>query len=280
MRAIFKNKENERAITRKGYAVIRNLVQENVCDELKLFFEQSGMVDQRPFSISNWNNDETYRAAIYNKVASSVLPFVAPLLNNFKPVLAVYTAKRPGEKSDMLIHQDWSLVDEIKFRSVSVWVALCDMHPNNGNLQVAEYSHIYCGFPRGMNVPVPFENIRSKMHESFLTDLPLKKGDAVVFEHRLIHASPPNNSAEIRLAAVLALIPAEAELIHYYKHLDNNTQLELLVQNDDDLKQVNYFDAPNKPKHRRSLGMVPAEFRQLTLEDLETVISEQKNELV
>lgn len=275
MRKIFKNEEYEAAITKKGYVILHQLISENTCDELQFFFTQNVVVDNRAFTISNWNNNETYRKVIYDKVCELLLPASSQVLENYKPVLAVFTVKRPGAKSDMLLHQDWSLVEESKFRSVSIWVALCDMTSSNGNLQVAAYSHIYAPFPRGMNMSVPFENIRNKIHESYLTDIPLKKGDAVIFDHKLIHASPENSSEQLRLAAVLALIPDEAELIHYYKHEKNETELEVLKLSEEEFRIIDFFNPPYKPKHQLILKTVANEYRQITVEEIENTLYQQ-----
>jgi ectoine hydroxylase-related dioxygenase (phytanoyl-CoA dioxygenase family) len=268
MRAIFKNAGYEREISDKGYAVISGLLNASACDELTAFFAQHDVVDDRAFTISNWNNNTVYRNATFDKITETLLPLAENLLENYRPVLAVYTAKRPQANSDMLLHQDWSLVEETKFRSVSIWVALCDMDEANGNLQVAPYSHLYAGFPRGMNVPVPFEEIRQKMHERHLINVPLKKGDAVVFDHRLIHASPPNKTRQIRLAAVLALVPFEAPLVHYYKPLDSQDELELLTMDASEFRTIDFFDVGKKPKHTGSLGKITAAFNQLKEEDI------------
>jgi ectoine hydroxylase-related dioxygenase (phytanoyl-CoA dioxygenase family) len=268
MYPIFKNKELEEAITQKGYVVAAQLIPDTTCNDLIHFFNEQGVVDNRAFTISNWNNNLPYREAVFNKICALVEPFSKTILNDYKPVLGVFTAKQPMAESQMLLHQDWSLVDETKYRSVSIWVALCDMDKVNGNLQVAEYSHIYADQPRGMNMPIPFEALRQEMHNRHLTDLPLKKGDAIIFEHRLVHASPANHSAAIRLAAVLALIPSEAPLIHFYKDPDNEREIEVLEMSEADFRQIDFFDVPNKPKHTGSLGKQPITFRQITTEEI------------
>ncbi len=267
MRRVFLNNELERVITEKGYAVIKNFSSAAICDDLSGLFDKFNAVDKRPFTITNWNKDADYRSKTFAEISNKMLPASCLYLDRYKPVMGVFTAKRPGENSSMLLHQDWSLVDETKFRSVSVWMALCDMNHDNGNLQVAEQSHLYAGFPRGMNIPVPFENIRAELHSNSLIDIPLKKGDAVIFDHRLIHASPENGSDKIRLAAVLALIPEEAELIHYYKYPDAEDMLEILKLNENDFHLLDFFDMPNKPKHVAVKGRVPATFRQIEAEE-------------
>ena len=265
---VFKDNKLESVITQKGYVVIDHLLSVSQCDELSAFYETHSLADDRAFSISNWTNDQPSRDAIFQKICEVVRPCTNKELNEFKPVLGVFTAKKPVERSEMLLHQDWSLVDETRYRSVSVWVALCDMDSTNGNLQVAEYSHIYASQPRGMNMPIPFENIRGEIHKNHLTEVPLKKGDAIVFDHRLIHASPANKSTNIRLAAVLALIPEEAQLIHCYKQLERDNEIEILELSDADFRKQDFFDMPNKPVYKKSLGIMPVNFKQISVEDI------------
>lgn len=268
MQRIFTDEKFETQITENGYTVVKELLPADTCDELSRFFELNEEVDNRAFTISNWNNNKQYRNKIYDKVTHTLLPFTKRLLYNYIPVLGVYTIKRPGKGSDMILHQDWSLVDESKYRSVSVWVALTDIDRENGNLQVAVGSHLYAGYPRGMNTPVPFENIRSHVQQHYLTDVPVKKGDAIIFDHRLIHASPPNHSSRMRLVAVMALIPESAELLHYYKPPGNEKELEVLKLDIDEFRNIDFFDVPNEPKHTAKLGKISAEFVQLTTLDI------------
>jgi ectoine hydroxylase-related dioxygenase (phytanoyl-CoA dioxygenase family) len=268
MRSVFQQDRYEREITDNGYTIINGFALAVVCDELTNFYTENCVDATSLFTISNWSKDPKHRTAVYEKIVQQLLVLTQPYLLNYRPVMGVYTAKRPGAQSDMLLHQDWSLVDEARYRSVSVWVALCDMDTENGNLQVARYSHEYAGMPRGMHVPVPFEEIREEMQQKYMTDIPLKKGDAIVFDHRLIHASPPNRSNAIRLAAVLALIPGEAELWHYYYDLTKRNELEVLKMDEEVFRQLNFFDLAQKPKHIESLGVIPYTFQRISIDQV------------
>jgi hypothetical protein len=42
-------------------------------------------------------------------------------------------------------------------------------------------------------------------------------GDAVFLHHRILHASGTNRCSYPRVAAMLALLPREAPLLHYYR---------------------------------------------------------------
>ncbi len=274
MRKIFVNNELESAITDNGFVIVKNLIPEQVCEGLNTFFNRHNSPDTPPFNITNWTNDIENRKEVYTKVVAELLPFANAYLLNYKPVMAVYAAKKPGLNSDMKLHQDWSLVDETRFRSVSMWVALCDMDQNNGNLQVARKSHLYAGFPRGMHMPVPFENIKEELQQQYLTDLPLSTGDAVIFDHRLVHCSPQNTTDKLRLAAVLALIPTEAELIHYYQYLEDEGAIEVLKMKEEAFHLLDFFDVSNKPGESNPKEKIPFSFKQLSIQDLMKISNE------
>jgi hypothetical protein len=44
----------------------------------------------------------------------------------------------------------------------------------------------------------------------------MKAGEALIYDHRLYHASYPNKMDEFRLATVFGIKPAEAEMFYYF----------------------------------------------------------------
>jgi hypothetical protein len=268
MKNVFTQTQLEKSITACGFVVVDQLIPNEICDQLTTFFNTQNTESTEAFTISNWSSNISYREETYHQICDAILPFTLPLLENYKPVMGVFTVKQPEIRSEMPLHQDWSLVDESIYRSVSIWVALSNMDHFNGNLQVATYSHIYANQPRGMNMPVPFESISKEMYTHFLVDVPLTKGSAIIFDHRLIHASPSNESKEVRLAAVLAMIPQEADLIHYYKDLDIDNEVELLKLDEVDFRQMNFFDMPNRPKFINRIEKRPFKSNSISVQDI------------
>lgn len=45
--------------------------------------------------------------------------------------------------------------------------------------------------------------------------LPVKSGEAVIYNHRLLHYSMPNNSNKVRPAINLSMVPQNTAMIHY-----------------------------------------------------------------
>src|SRR5579863_6159106 len=103
MRRIFLKDDLEDGIAEQGYVVVENFAPGGVCLGLSSFFEQTDSVDKRAFAITNWNNDIGYRNRAYGKIVAELTDLAGALLQDYKPVMAVFAAKRPGAKSEMLL---------------------------------------------------------------------------------------------------------------------------------------------------------------------------------
>lgn len=109
-------------------------------------------------------------------------------------------------------HQDWTFVDEKANFSINVWIPLVDMNKLNGAYHIIEGSHRWEFTYRGSNIPSACSNMQFSFDN--LKYLPAKKGEAIIYDHRLVHATPPNISDVDRIAIVLNLIPYNTDLIH------------------------------------------------------------------
>jgi ubiquinone/menaquinone biosynthesis C-methylase UbiE len=117
-------------------------------------------------------------------------------------------------------HQDWTFVDETRFRSFNVWTPLTDVDLDNGALGVIHGSHRFFGNQLRVS---PSPQCRSLTSDHlvtlfpFLDVKPLHAGQAIVFDNATIHGSPPNITDVARIATGLVVTHAEAELCHHYQ---------------------------------------------------------------
>ena len=104
--------------------------------------------------------------------------------------------KAPGEDSYTYPHQDWTFVDSPDYFSMTVWVALVDTHEQNGALGFIRGSHRF--FDKPIGSPSPEFQTCPQGHEALLYEylefVPLKAGEAVVFDNRTIHGATPNRT--------------------------------------------------------------------------------------
>jgi 2-oxoglutarate-dependent dioxygenase len=86
--------------------------------------------------------------------------------------------------------------------SINIWVALVDMTPDNGCLQIVPRSHRQGQWP---SRPSEDNDGHQQVDVDPLTCLPirLRAGDAVAFTRWTVHGSGPNRTAEPRIAYAL-----------------------------------------------------------------------------
>ncbi|QXC60300.1 phytanoyl-CoA dioxygenase family protein [Aquihabitans sp. G128] len=162
------------------------------------------------------NNPPTLRKQVGALVREALEPKVAAWFVDHDFWAASILAKPPGPGGIIHLHTDWTFVDERRYRTGLVWVALDDMTLRNGAIVVAPGTNrLDPGF-RGQGIHYPYSDpaVRQAIDDrSVLLDVPA--GQAVVWEHRLLHGSNENTTDDLRLAVGLAFRPRGAQLLHY-----------------------------------------------------------------
>ncbi|MFT4544637.1 MAG: ectoine hydroxylase-related dioxygenase (phytanoyl-CoA dioxygenase family), partial [Bacteroidia bacterium] len=101
---------------------------------------------------------------------------------------------KPANQTEALEpHQDWSIVDESRFRSFTIWVPLMDVDENSGCMYVLPGSHNLMRGYRHITIPSVFGTIYQHIWKR-MKPIHLKAGEAIIFDHALGHASKPNGS--------------------------------------------------------------------------------------
>jgi ectoine hydroxylase-related dioxygenase (phytanoyl-CoA dioxygenase family) len=122
----------------------------------------------------------------------------------------------------MPVHQDWTMVDETRFRSLSLWVPLCDVSVENGALAVLPGSHaVLTGMRPNPGGPPSLPNPVDGVGPLSITSVPMRAGSCLVFDHAVLHGSPPNTLDDPRIALVLAAAPRAAQLQHLWRRPDD-----------------------------------------------------------
>jgi hypothetical protein len=148
-------------------------------------------------------------------------------INNYfykcKALGGSFVVKSNLQKQRLEPHQDWNIVDEEKYRSFNIWVPLVDLTNENGVIKVLPRSHRWIKTFRGPNLPDVFDNVHQEIWKS-MQSLYMKAGDALIYDHRLFHASEPNITPIPRLAAVFGIISNKAQMYYY---CGNNGNIEM-----------------------------------------------------
>src|SRR5690606_34311340 len=128
-----------------------------------------------------------------------------------------FLSKPSGKTGIMPVHQDWTVVDESIFASVTAWIPLTDTFEKNGAIKVLSGSHLFSSAFRGPTIPSVFQHIENEILKR-MTTLEMKAGEAFIFNHALLHASSENISGEERIALTYGLLHQEAQLCFYHKN--------------------------------------------------------------
>jgi hypothetical protein len=111
-------------------------------------------------------------------------------------------------------------VDEKQFNSYNIWLPLVDVNEENGTLLILPNSHTMLNNIRGLNIPSSFEKVMEEVWQ-YLVPLNMKAGEALVYDHRLLHASGINKTNTPRLVIVYGLIPSAATMRYYFGRRNN-----------------------------------------------------------
>lgn len=217
---LFKDADSQKKFEKDGFVKVP-LLNESEVTQLRDYYHslQHDHIGAYGFHISLENKSQDYVNGVFEKLFATFVPKLNALLNEYKTFTASYVIKEAGLQNIVPPHQDWSFVDERNFCSATVWVPLMDVNKNNGALGVIRGSHRLLNYPRSS----PSPQAKSILSDHAFTLFPfveivdMKAGEALIFDNRLVHASPPNTTGISRIAAGIGITQKDAVLRHYYQ---------------------------------------------------------------
>lgn len=210
-----------------GYIVLKNCISEKqinellgIYDELKAFpdffikdrFQNSGRFQSR--EIRNFVMERI------GKFSKEFLPEVFDVNIYDENTTGAFQIKPPSRVSELNPHQDAPVIDETKENGLFVWIPLTDINDKNGAIYVLPGSHLWGNHQRSLNVQWPLER-HTKTLWKHMQPVYMQKGDILIWDTALIHASAPNYSSETRVAITTTLLPKNFRMVEYFK--DSNT---------------------------------------------------------
>lgn len=215
MPGIFKNTDPNRQLSTQGFAVVPFADAETL-QELRSFYNALQPTDAKGTYVTMFNPSVEYRTAIDMKIKELCGGKATQLMDGYRVLYTNFMVKQPGPEGDFPVHQDWTYVDESKYSSVAFWIPMQDVDAGNGALHVVPGSHKFVTALRGPYVNEPFGELSSVIKSDFSQPVKLKAGEALVWDHRLIHFSLPNLSPAPRMAFTLIMVPQDAQALHCY----------------------------------------------------------------
>jgi hypothetical protein len=242
------------SLVHDGCVVIDLLDAESISSLLDIYQTLVGPVCKGFYS-TILSRDPKHREAVDNAIRSQLTPRVRSLLAGYRIAFCTFAVKNANSmKSTVPLHQDWSFVDEHQFISIGLWCPLVDVNLENGCLQVVKGSHASAHPPRAACTPFAYPELEERLRAKYLSSIPMSAGQAMLFDNRLFHCSPPNKSASERIAITAVIVPADCKL-RYYHLVDPLQPHWIEVFEVEDSFYLTHM-APSRPLDAVSLGFL------------------------
>lgn len=275
----FKMPDLQEEFDRNGFLVI-DLISPDQVEELLGFYHslQHDTTPRNGFRVSLDNGDPAFVQRISEKLIGTVQANIDRYFTGHRIFTASFVVKDTNPVSIVPPHQDWTFVDEQRFWSATVWCPLVDVDLQNGALGVIRGSHLLYDHVRPSPSPQFAPPFHRQMAEviPYMNVIPLKAGQALVFNNKTIHGSMPNISGQTRVAFGIGVTQQEAALRHYYllpgqdKPVMEAYEVEtdfFMGYNNARLKAM--YEAGEKPQGLNSIGQFLLEPNQLDTNELQ-----------
>jgi hypothetical protein len=234
------NTELNAQLIEQGYVVVPLLNADEV-RTLSNIYSEAHPKETIPFYATAHHENTEFRKEMSSAIIGSILNPVDKLFNNCTLLGGSFIVKSQNDQSSLEPHQDWNIVDERDFRSFNIWVPLVDLNDKNGAIEVLPKSHDWVRGIRHASIPCTYQSVHHLVWENMKV-LHMKAGEALIYDHSLLHASKANETDEPRVACASGVIPNEAQMFFYW---NNNQKIEKYESNADYFMTENIFTAPS-----------------------------------
>ena len=266
----FVNIENQRQFEQDGYTVI-DLLDANQVEKLRsLYFSTKiahAVVQEKMHSTSDTHNVDLI-LQMNEDIQRVVSPVLPKQLKSFDMLIAGFLVKEPGEGSETGFHQDPTLVDSMDFVSANIWIPLQDTNHENGNLRLVKGSHRLADM---LVVTPQFPTVHDLFNEKLIeyaTEVPVKAGQAIILNNKLIHGASTNQTDEERIAIVMAIKSQAASWSFHY--MDPMAEVKQIEQFRIDTLSFASMKKNQRPEHAEFIGYIDFDFPQLSYADFKT----------
>src|SRR5262245_44066379 len=219
MKQLFTDSAVQREFDRDGFVVI-DLINSGQVDDLRTFYGtlRNAATPQHGFQVSLDNESPDFVRLVSQKLIAAVGANVDEHFKDHQIFTASFVTKQRNPRGVVPPHQDWTFVDESQFWSATVWCPLLDVDVENGALALLKGSHLFYDHVRPSPSPQYSPPFKDQLLDIFpyMRVIPLGAGQAVVFNNRTLHASPPNTTNQTRIAFGIGVTHRDARLRHYY----------------------------------------------------------------
>lgn len=274
---IFKEEKLQHELNVNGFVKIK-LLEESDVKELSQLFNKYFPNPSKDFYSSSYENNYEVKKEISDQIGRLILPNLENIFTNYTWFGSAFLSKGNGPRSEMPMHQDWTIVDETKFTALNIWTPLQNTNDENGTLEVIKGSHKWHSELRAPTLPFYYDGYQEQLKSKLVT-IPTKATEAIVLNQAVIHYSKPNKTSDMRLAITTGIKTKDAPMIFHYWNKNEPEMIEQFEQTDDFLLQFNDFhkDIFKRPEFGINRSKISFRNKKPTRKEVEDLISGKKS---
>lgn len=228
-----------------GYFTVSNFLNKIEIDYL-LEKLTNKKVEKTGFYTSTCIEDNDYRNFCNNTIKDIVTENkINQYLEGYRVFYTNYINKTPNSNSEVVLHTDWSIMDEKLYNPFKIWIPLIDVNINNGTFSLVKGSHKFTNKHRGFGANEYYTAYSKELIENNLNYLEYNAGQALFYHPGTLHYSPPNKSKYNRPAILISLYPNNVDAILFYKNWYNFFNTMSVYKFEPDF--MNIWDKKSKP---------------------------------
>ena len=245
-RTIFRSPSHDADFARSGFVSAQLLSPENAAqmldDVLKLApdddYDPAGRFgDQVTYHMTELDTNFAYKRKVRDLAQHYLGESIDQLLVDYRVLTTTLFVKPPG-KGKIPLHTDWTVQEDLSWPTVYIWCPLEDVEAANGPLSIYAGSHGVIDFLHGPQMTAPYTVDDSEVIGQ-MTSIPVKAGEAVVFDAGALHWSPDNDTDRPRFAVRLACIPRHRRGVLFRQSPDDADLLEIFSMETEEFEAHN-----------------------------------------
>lgn len=258
-RPIFKDARFEAEFRDLGFVVVDLLTPEQA-DALRrrLGDYHSARADTRnpPDRIACTSFNPDSRTAASTLVKDMLGARLDELIHGYRTLLGTSMVKY-AQAAPTITHSHCPLTADLLDIVLTAWVALEPCSPVNGSITIVPRSHRISWHIEAPLMEPSFNRFVDRIDESYLQEFTLAPGQAVIFDHSIVHGARANQTNRDRYAAVAFLIPEDAvPAVHIKDRADDDVFQVIAASDEFTHVEMSLGQLPD-PGTRRVIGTAP-----------------------
>ncbi|MFT5918854.1 MAG: ectoine hydroxylase-related dioxygenase (phytanoyl-CoA dioxygenase family), partial [Granulosicoccus sp.] len=198
MKNLFKDQALQQEFDSNGYVIVPMLTPSDI-DQLNALFQKYFPEVPIGFASSTYLSDYKTKREISDATSAIMAPKIANWLKGHRLIGSAFLSKAPDQRSQLPMHQDWTIVDEDNFDALNLWTPLTPITEENGILEMLPGSQETFRVVRAPSMPFIAQGHEELIYPH-MVKLDVKPGEVVILNQAVVHFSGPNRSKESRIA--------------------------------------------------------------------------------